>query len=117
MRFAAAVFLILVAFVACGDDPTAALRDIDSTSNRVEGHEHRATIPSGLIDLPPENDVQLETSSASYAAGQVPAHTHTITINATHLTVLQQPGGLVEIISSPSDAHAMQREHVFVFIR
>jgi hypothetical protein len=114
MRFRLAItaFLLFVAIAGC-DDPTAPLRDLDSTSNRVAGHEHRATLRSGLIDAPPATEVQLETTPASYAAGAVPEHAHIITLLPTDLAVLQQPGGRADVVSSENEGH----DHVFVFSR
>jgi hypothetical protein len=113
LRLACIVLIALGTIAGCGDDPTAPLRNVDSTSSRIQGHEHRATIAAALIDDPPPMGAQLETTAAEYTAGGIPEHTHNFMVFPTDLAVLQQPGGRVEVETLESEGH----RHIFVFSR
>ena len=111
--FVIAGVALFLGFQGCGENPFAPVPDVQSTSSRVLGHVHTARVSGALIEAPPANDVEIGTTPASSSNPAVPDHNHTLTLKPTDLEVLQQDGGLVEIVTSTDESHA----HIFVFTR
>ena len=102
--FAAGGAVLLLLSLGSCENPAEPFADLQSTSNLVQGHTHRATVRGADIADPPAS-VDIVTTTAD-------GHHHTVTLLKTDLTVLQESGGSVEVGTNPD---ATGHEHFFIF--